>query len=62
MREKIQWEILAKSFIIDDLYVQQQERIEKEEKYILRALPNGYIYGFNLLNIASKDLNLPDII
>ena len=35
-----------------------------EEKYVLSvgALSNGYIYGFNLLNIASKDFNTYNLI
>ena len=49
-REKIQGGILAEGFMIDDVrYVQH---IDNGENSVLRALLMGYIYGFNLLNIA----------
>ena len=49
---------MAKGFIIEDVGT-TRENTKNEEKYIfLIVLSNGYIYGFNLLNITFKDLNL----
>ena len=60
-KEKIQGRILAKSFIDDFVYktenTENEESTSREHR-LRRALPTGYIYGFNLLNIAFKDLNI----
>ena len=45
-REKLQGELWLKGFCIDDFKYVQQERVQRIEKYIFKALPDQiYIYG-----------------
>ena len=55
-REKLQGELWLKGFCIDDFRYVQQERIQRIEKYIFKALPDQIYIWYSLLYIALPDL------
>ena len=55
-REKLQGEQWLKEFCIDDFRYVQQERVQRIEKYIFKALPNQIYIWYSLRYIALPDL------